>query len=217
MEDPAGSPYTSLWSEVGDGVDYSFVYGPDLDDVIAGYRELTGRAPLMPRWALGLWQSRERYRTAQESLDTLAEFRRRGIPIDTIVQDWQYWKEDQWGSHEFDPARFPDPAAWIREIHDRYHARLMISVWPKFYTTTGNFRALQAKGFLYPETLKRPTKDWLGYVHTFYDAFNPEARKLFWAADERGPLQQGRRRVVDGRDGAGAGGRGDARGRSRPR
>ena len=178
---PPRSPFTSLWSEVGDGVDYSFVYGPDLDDVIAGYRELTGRAPLMPRWALGLWQSRERYRTAQESLDTLAEFRRRGIPIDTIVQDWQYWKEDQWGSHEFEPARFPDPAAWIREIHDRYHARLMISVWPKFYTTTENFRALKAKGFLYPETLKRPTKDWLGYVHTFYDAFNPEARKLFWA------------------------------------
>jgi alpha-D-xyloside xylohydrolase len=178
---PPRSPYTSLWSEVGDGIDYYFVYGPDLDDVVAGYRELTGRAPLMPRWALGLWQSRERYKTARESLDTLAEFRRRGIPIDTIVQDWQYWRPDQWGSHEFDAERFPDPAAWIREIHDRYHARLMISVWPKFYTTTENFRVLKEKGFLYPETLKRPTKDWLGHVHTFYDAFNPEARKLFWS------------------------------------
>jgi alpha-D-xyloside xylohydrolase len=177
---PPRRPYTSLWSEVGDGIDYSFVYGPDLDDVVAGYRELTGRAPLMPRWALGLWQSRERYKTAQESLDTLAEFRRRGIPIDVIVQDWQYWREDQWGSHEFDPARFPDPAAWIREIHDRYKARLMISVWPKFYNTTENFRVMKEKGFLYPETLKRPTKDWLGHVHTFYDAFNPEARALFW-------------------------------------
>ncbi|HEY6546570.1 MAG TPA: TIM-barrel domain-containing protein, partial [Vicinamibacteria bacterium] len=177
---PPRSPYTSLWSEVGDGIDYSFVYGPDLDDVVAGYRELTGRAPLMPRWALGLWQSRERYRTAQESLDTLAEFRRRRIPVDTIVQDWQYWKGDEWGSHAFDPARFPDPAGWIREIHERFGARLMISVWPKFYTTTDNFRALKERGFLYPETLKRPTKDWLGNVHTFYDAFNPEARKLFW-------------------------------------
>jgi alpha-D-xyloside xylohydrolase len=177
---PPRSPYTSLWSEVGDGIDYSFVYGPDLDDVVAGYRELTGRAPLMPRWALGLWQSRERYRTAQESLDTLAEFRRRRIPVDTIVQDWQYWKGDEWGSHAFDPARFPDPAGWIREIHERFGARLMISVWPKFYTTTDNFRALKERGFLYPETLKRPTKDWLGNVHSFYDAFNPEARKLFW-------------------------------------
>ncbi|HSD65333.1 MAG TPA: TIM-barrel domain-containing protein, partial [Vicinamibacteria bacterium] len=177
---PPRTPYTSLWSEVGDGVDYWFLYGPDLDAVVAGYREVTGRAPLMPRWALGLWQSRERYKTAQESLDTLAEFRRRGIPIDTIVQDWQYWRGDQWGSHGFDPERFPDPAGWIREIHDRYHARLMISVWPKFYATTANFRAMREKGFLYPETLKRPTTDWLGHVHSFYDAFNPEARKLFW-------------------------------------
>jgi alpha-D-xyloside xylohydrolase len=177
---PPRSAYTSLWSEVGDGVDYTFVYGPDLDDVVAGYRELTGRAPMMPRWALGLWQSRERYKTAQESLDTLAEFRRRRIPMDTIVQDWQYWKPDQWGSHEFDPERFPDPAGWVRRIHDDYHAKLMISVWPKFYTATGNFRVLEEKGFLYPETLKRPTTDWLGYAYSFYDAFNPEARKLYW-------------------------------------
>ena len=177
---PPRSPYTSLWSEVGDGIDYHFVYGPDLDAVVAGYRELTGRAPIMPRWALGLWQSRERYKTAQESLSTLAEFRRRRIPLDTIVQDWQYWREDQWGSHEFDPERFPDPAGWIREIHERFSARLMISVWPKFYTTTLNFRAMNERGFLYPETLKRPTKDWLGHPHTFYDAFNAEARQLFW-------------------------------------
>lgn len=178
---PPRAAGTSLWSEVGDGVDYWFVYGPDLDDVVAGYRRLTGGAPLVPRFALGLWQSRERYRTAQETLDTLAEFRKRGIPVDTIVMDWQYWRPDQWGSHEFDKERFPDPAAWIREIHERWNARLMISVWPKFYTTTANFRALQQKGFLYPETLKRPTTDWLGHVHSFYDAFNPEARKLFWA------------------------------------
>lgn len=177
---PPRSPDTSLWSEVGDGIDYTFVYGPDLDDVVAGYRELTGRAPLMPRWALGLWQSRERYKTAQESLETLAEFRKRGIPVDTIVQDWQYWKPDQWGSHAFDPERFPDPAGWIRRIHDDYHARLMISVWPKFYTATDNFRALKERGFLYPETLKRPTTDWLGYAYSFYDAFNPEARRLYW-------------------------------------
>jgi alpha-D-xyloside xylohydrolase len=188
---PPRSRYTSLWSEVGDGIDYFFLFGPDLDDVVAGYRELTGRAPLMPRWALGLWQSRERYRTAQESTDALAEFRRRGIPIDVIVQDWQYWRPDQWGSHEFDKERFPDPAAWIREIHDRYKARLMISVWPKFYATTENFKAMQERGFLYPETLKRPTRDWLGNVHAFYDAFNADARKLFWSQLETALFKKG--------------------------
>jgi alpha-D-xyloside xylohydrolase len=177
---PPRPPYTSLWSEVGDGIDYYVVYGPELGDVVAGYRKLTGKAPMMPRFALGFWQSRERYRTAKEVTDTLAEFRKRGIPLDTIVMDWQYWKEDQWGSHQFDPARFPEPAGWLKEIHERWNAKLMISVWPKFYTTTDNFKAMQAKGFLYPETLKRPTTDWLGHVHTFYDAFNPEARKLFW-------------------------------------
>jgi alpha-D-xyloside xylohydrolase len=188
---PPRTPYTTLWSEVGDGLDYSFVYGPDLDQVIAGYRELTGRAPLMPRWALGLWQSRERYRTAQESLQTVTEFRRRGIPLDVIVQDWQYWRGDQWGSHAFDPERFPDPAGWIRDLHERHQARLMISVWPKFYTTTGNFQALKERGFLYPETLKRPTKDWLGHVHTFYDAFNPAARTLFWQQMDEALFRKG--------------------------
>jgi alpha-D-xyloside xylohydrolase len=190
---PPRDESTSLWSEVGDGIDYYFVYGPDLDDVVAGYRELTGRAPLMPRWALGLWQSRERYRTGQEVLDVLGEFRRREIPLDVMVQDWQYWKPDQWGSHEFDPERFPDPAQWLRRIHDE-HARLVISVWPKFYTTTANFRAMQEAGFLYPETLKRPTTDWLGHVHTFYDAFNARARRLFWRQIDDALFQEG----VDG-------------------
>jgi alpha-D-xyloside xylohydrolase len=188
---PPRPPYTSLWSEVGDGIDYYFVYGPDLDDVVAGYRELTGRAPMVPRWALGLWQSRDLYRKAQDSLDALSEFRKRNIPIDTIVQDWQYWRPGQWGSHEFDPERYPDPKGWISEIHEKFKARLMISVWPKFYPATGNFRAMQEKGFLYPETLKRPTRDWLDNVHSFYDAFNPEARKLFWKQMNEGLFSKG--------------------------
>jgi alpha-D-xyloside xylohydrolase len=188
---PPGFPDTSLWSEVGDGVDYYFIHGPDLDDVVAGYREITGRAPLMPLWAYGLWQCRERYRTAQESLDVLAELRRRQIPVDNIVQDWLYWRDDQWGSHEFDPARFPDPAGWIKEIHERYHARLMISVWPKFYQGTRHFDEMNARGLLFPETLRRPTTDWLGHVHTFYDAFNPEARQLFWEQMDRELFSKG--------------------------
>ena len=125
---------TSFWSKVGDGVDYTFVYGPgrNLDQVVAGYRQLTGQAPLPPRWAFGLWQSRERYRTQNESLEVLRQFRARRIPVDNIVQDWQYWDPKRWGSHAFDPKRFPDPDGWIGALHAG-HARVMVSVWPKFY------------------------------------------------------------------------------------
>lgn len=178
---PNPSSNTSLWSEVGDGVDYYFVYGPDADQVIAGFRQLTGQAEMLPQWAFGLWQSRQRYENAQASLDVVNEFRRRQIPFDNIVQDWMYWPENAWGSHQFDPVRFPDPAGWINAIHD-LHAHLMISVWGKFYPTTDNAKAMQAAGFLYQPTLQENIKDWVGpkYSYTFYDAFSPEARQLFW-------------------------------------
>ncbi len=178
---PVASRATSLWSEVGDGVDYTFVYGPNLDRVIAGYRQLTGRAAMPPRWAFGLWQSRERYATEQQSLDVLTAFRSRGIPVDTIVQDWRYWPEGRWGSHEFDPKRFPDPTAWIARIHDQLHAHVMISVWPKFYTGTPNFEALNAAGFLYQPNLVEKKVDFLGGRFSYYDAFNPAARAMYWA------------------------------------
>jgi alpha-D-xyloside xylohydrolase len=181
---PAADSATSLWSEVADGIDYYFVYGPEVDQVIAGYRRLTGPAPMMPQWVFGLWQSRQRYKTAQESLDVVKGFRSRGIPFDNIVQDWFYWKKEAWGSHEFDPARFPDPEGWIQALHEQ-HARLMISVWPKFYPGTKNFEAMRQRGFLYERNLKENVHDWVGFVSTFYDAFNPEARKLFWSQAER--------------------------------
>ena len=181
------STSTSLWSEVGDGIDYYFVYGPELDKVVAGYRRVTGPAPMIPRWALGLWQSRQRYETSQQSLDAVDGFRSRGIPFDNIVQDWFYWKEDSWGSHEFDPIRFPDPDKWVRAIHDK-HAHVMISVWGKFYPGTSNFEAMRSRGFLYYRPLAEGIRDWVGdggYPHTWYDAFNPEAGKLFWAQMEK--------------------------------
>ena len=176
---------TSLWSEVGDGVDYYFIHGPDPDQIVAGYRKLTGDAPMMPRWAYGLWQCRERYKTAQEITNVLEGFRSRGIPLDNIVQDWQYWKLDSWGSHQFDPARYPDPAGWLRTIHDQYHSHLMISVWGKFYPGTANFDALHQQGFLYEKPLQRQMKDWLGFPYTFYDPFKPAAGKMFWSQINR--------------------------------
>jgi alpha-D-xyloside xylohydrolase len=170
---------TSLWSEAGEGIDYYFIAGERIDDVIGGYRQLTGRATMMPIWAMGLWQSRQRYETAQESLDVIAGFRKRGIPFDNIVQDWRYWPEGEWGSHQFDPERFPDPKGWVDEIH-RQHARMMISVWGKFYPATDNFKEMQKLGFMYPENMTEHVKDWLGFNYSFFDAFSPAARDLFW-------------------------------------
>jgi alpha-D-xyloside xylohydrolase len=180
----------SLWSEVADGVDYYFVYGPKLDSVVAGYRQLTGPAPIMPLWSFGLWQSRQKYDTAQQSLDVVSEFRKRKIPFDNIVQDWQYWKPDAWGTHQFDAARFPDPDGWIKSIHNM-HAHLMISVWGKFYPGSENFDALQKAGYLYQPNLQKGEKDWIGQPYTFYDAFNPGARQMFWSQVDRNLFQKG--------------------------
>lgn len=176
---PNPSADTSLWSEVGDGIDYYFVYGPKLDQVVAGYRQLTGQASLMPKWAFGLWQSRQRYETSKELTEALDGFRSRKIPLDNMVQDWQYWPRDAWGSHLFDPVRFPDPDKWIADIHAK-HARLMISVWGKFYPGTDNFKAMNDAGYLYQPDLLEGAKDWINFPFTFYDAFNAGAGKMFW-------------------------------------
>ncbi|MGD0830852.1 MAG: TIM-barrel domain-containing protein [Terracidiphilus sp.] len=177
---PAAGSDTSLWSQVGDGIDYYFIYGPSMDQIIAGNRLLTGRATMLPNWAFGLWQSRQRYETADQSLDVVKQFRARKIPFDNIVQDWQYWRPDSWGSHEFDLTRFPDPDGWIKAIHAE-HAHLMISVWGKFNPNTANAKEMNAKGYLYQPNLEEHILDWIGQPYTFYDAFNPGARKLFWS------------------------------------
>ncbi len=187
---PPPTPDTSFWSEVGDAVDYYFVYGPSPDQVVAGYRTLTGQASLLPRWAYGFWQSKNKYNTQEEVLSTLAEFRRRQIPIDNIVQDWQYWRPDAWGSHAFDPSRYPDPDAMIKTIHDE-HAHFMISVWGKFYPTTDNAKALEAIGGLYQPTLTDGTRDWLGFNYTFYDAFSAPARRMFWEQVDKALFSKG--------------------------
>ncbi|MBN2091764.1 DUF4968 domain-containing protein, partial [candidate division KSB1 bacterium] len=172
----------SLHSEVADQIDYYFIYGKTLDEVIQGYRKTTGKAPMMPKWAMGLWQCRERYKTQEELLAVVREFRKRQIPLDNIVQDWFYWKDDQWGMHEFDPSRFPDPDAMVRELHQDLNAHIMISVWPKFYVGTKHYDDFNEKGWLYKRNVEKGQKDWVwpGYVSTFYDPYHAEARELFW-------------------------------------
>jgi alpha-D-xyloside xylohydrolase len=169
-------------SEAGKQVDYYFVYGDNMDEVISGYRKLTGKAPIVPKWALGFWQSRERYKTQEEIVSTVDEFRKRKIPLDNIVLDWSYWKEAEWGSQEFDNKRFPSPDSMIDALHKKYNARIMISVWPKFYDGIAAYNEFDKNGWLYKRNIADQQRDWIGkgYVSTFYDAFNNAARKGFW-------------------------------------
>jgi alpha-D-xyloside xylohydrolase len=171
-----------FYSEAGRAVDYYFVMGNNPDEVISGYRQLTGKAPIVPKWAFGFWQSRERYKTQDEILATVSEFRKRNIPLDNIVLDWSYWKEDDWGSQEFDHSRFSNPDSMIKVLHDRYKVQLMISVWPKFYEGIDAYKMFDANGWLYKRNIADRQRDWIGkgYVSTFYDAFNADARKGFW-------------------------------------
>ncbi len=115
-------------SEVGNDISYYFVYGPSLDKVVSGYRQLTGTAPLFPKWAYGFWQCREHYASQQETLDAAEGFRSRHIPVDLIVQDWQYWGKWGWGAYQFDPTAYPDPAEMIKKLH-QMDIHYMISVW----------------------------------------------------------------------------------------
>ena len=169
----------SFWSEFEPQLDFWFIGGGSYDAVIGGYRQLTGKAQVMPKWSLGFWQSRERYRTQDELVSTLAEFRKRGIPVDNIVQDWQYWKPDQWGSHEFDEERYPDPEKMLDDVH-AMHGRFMISVWPKFYTNTDHYKELKEAGYAYTHAEDDGVLDFLGYPETFYDAYAEGGRKMFW-------------------------------------
>ena len=168
-----------FWSEFEPQLDYYFIAGNSYDDVIGGYRTLTGKAPVMPKWVMGFWQSRERYSTQEELVSTLAEFRRRHIPVDNIVQDWQYWKDDQWGSHAFDETRYPDPEKMLDDVH-AMHGRFMISVWPKFYTNTDHYKELKAAGYAYTHAEDAGLVDWLGHKQTFYDAYAEGGRQMFW-------------------------------------
>lgn len=168
---------TLSWlSEAGQAVDYYFLYGPDIDGVIGGYRELTGKAPMFAKWSWGLWQSRERYTSQQELLDVVARYRDAQIPLDGIIQDWQYWNPAPWGSHQFDPTRYPDPKKMMRDLHaDNVH--VLISVWPKFDEGSPNAEELRKAGALYPNVIPYVYPPGKGQ---WYDPFNPTARQIYW-------------------------------------
>lgn len=168
-------------SEAGKQLDYYFISGNNMDEVISGYRTLTGKATIVPKWSMGFWQSRARYKTQAELLNTVDEFRKRQISLDNIVLDWSYWKQNDWGSQEFDASRFPNPDSMISAVHKK-NVHFMISAWPKFYEGIPAYKQFNEKGWLYKRNVADSQRDWIaqGYVSTFYDAFNNDAKKGFW-------------------------------------
>ncbi len=163
-------------SETGKAIDFYFIYGPKSDDVIAGYRKLTGAAPLLGKWAWGFWQCKERYASQAEMLGIVSRYRENHRPLDGIVQDWQYWSPGTWGTHEFDPARYPDPKGMVDSIH-KMNAHILISVWSRFDLDIANAKELDQAGALYPTVIPNVYPRGQG---RWYDAFSAEGRRIYW-------------------------------------
>ncbi|MDU7473955.1 MAG: glycoside hydrolase family 31 protein [Paenibacillus macerans] len=166
-----------IWTDVDDEMEFYFIYGPEFDQIIAGIRYLTGEAPMLPKWAYGYVQSKERYVSQEELIDTVQEYRGRGLPLDCIVLDWQSWTGELWGQKTLDPQRFPDPSEMMRKLH-ALNAKLMVSIWPIMKEGGDNHREMSEHGFL------------LGNQAT-YDAFTDEARRLYWKQAHAGLFSHG--------------------------
>jgi len=175
-------------AEVGEGVDYYFMYGGSADGVIAQMRYLTGDVPMFPLWTYGYWQSKERYKTTRETEGIVDQYRKLNVPLDGIIQDWQYWGSNYlWNAMDFLAEDFANGKQMIQNVHKK-HAHFMISIWASFGPMTKQYRELEAKGLLMPfETWPQsgishvwpPMKDYPSGVKV-YDAFHPEARAIYW-------------------------------------
>lgn len=177
----------ALTSEAGEAIDYYFMYGGSADGVIAQIRHLTGDVPMFPLWTYGFWQSKERYKTANETLGIVQQYRKLGVPLDGIIQDWQYWGSNYlWNAMDFLAEEFANGKQMIDDVH-KLGAHFMISVWASFGPMTKAYRELEEKGLLFdfetwPQsglTFWPPRKDYPSGVRV-YDAFSPEARAIYW-------------------------------------
>ena len=178
---------TSFRSEVGDCVDYYFMYGKNADGVIAQVRSLTGQAPMFPLWTYGYWQSKERYKSQEEVVDVVRKYRELGIPLDGIIQDWQYWGHNYlWNAMDFQNPTFNNPQKMIEDVH-AMNAHMAISIWSSFGPMTKPYRELDKKGMLFNFTTWpqsgleswSPNMEYPSGVRV-YDAYNPEARDIYW-------------------------------------
>ena len=178
----------SFTSEAGEGIDYYFMYGGSADGVIAQMRHLTGDVPMFPLWTYGFWQSKERYKTADETESVVDKYRELQVPLDGIIQDWQYWGSNYlWNAMDFLSEDFSKGKRLIDNVHKK-HAHFMISIWASFGPQTQQFRELNEKGLLLPFStwpqsgishIWPPRKDYPSGVKV-YDAFHPEAREIYW-------------------------------------
>lgn len=166
-----------LWTDVDDELDYYFLYGPELDQIVHEVRTLTGKAPMFPKWVFGYIQSKERYESQDELLSVVREYRQRKLPLDCIVLDWKSWPGNLWGQKTLDPSRFPDPCKMTAELH-ALHTRLMISIWPVMRPGGQNWQEIHDNGFL------------LGDLAT-YNAFDPKARDCYWNQARDGLFSKG--------------------------
>ena len=174
---------TSFWSEVADNIDYYFLFGPTMDQVIAGYRNLTGQAPMYGKWAYGYWQSKEHYATRYELLGIAQEYRKRRIPIDNIIQDWNYWGgNDMWGGMFFDETKYPRPKEMIGLLHQQ-NFHIMISIWAGLGPASPIYQDMERRGYLYSPV------GWAGFK--YYDAYNPAANDLYWQYANKGLFSKG--------------------------
>jgi alpha-D-xyloside xylohydrolase len=178
-----GKKKASLWSEVADNIDYYFIHGKNMDDVIAGYRNLTGQAPMYGKWAYGYWQSKEHYANRNELLGIAQEYRKRQIPIDGIIQDWNYWGGNtNWSSMFFDETKYPNPKEMIDILHQQ-NFHLMISIWAGLGPATAIAKDMEQRGYLYSPV------GWAGF--RFYDVYNPAANDLYWQYASQGLFSKG--------------------------
>ena len=178
----------SFTSEAGEGIDYYFMYGGSADGVIAQMRHLSGDVPMFPLWTYGFWQSKERYKTARETEGIVDQYRALNVPLDGIIQDWQYWGSNYlWNAMDFLAEDFSNGKQMIDNVHKK-HAHFMISIWASFGPQTMQFRELNEKGLLLPiETWPQsgishvwpPVMDYPSGVKV-YDAFSPVARDIYW-------------------------------------
>lgn len=174
----------SFESQVGDCMDYYFLYGQNADGVVAQMRDLTGQSPLIPLWTLGYWQCRERYTSQEEIVNVVEKYRNLKVPLDGIIQDWQYWGPNtNWNSMNFDNPSYSEPQKMIDRIH-QLNAHLMISIWASFGKETKQFAELKEKKALLDfETYPAEAKP--------YDPYNPDARDIYWRYLKKGLFDKG--------------------------